>query len=74
MVQLNPFTIRYSQCDTGLNVCVSRNSYFKASLPNVMAFEGWDLGLDEVIGVDWCPMIGLVPLKGNERICVHSTM
>ena len=39
-----------------------------------MAFEGWDLGLDEVIGVDWCPMIGLVPLKGNERICVHSAM
>ena len=63
MVQLNPFTIRYSWHDTGLNVCVSRNSYFKASLPNVMVFEGWNLGLDEVIGVE-PPWLDQCPYKG----------
>ena len=63
MVQLNPFTIRYSCHDTGLNVCVYRKSYFKASLPNVMVFEGWNLGLDEVIGVE-PPWLDRCPYKG----------
>ena len=63
MVQLHPFKIRYSWCDIGLNACVSRNSYFKASLPNVMALEGWNLGLDEVIGVE-PPWLDQCPYKG----------